>query len=92
MSVHKRTAVLVLARHMRHYAVGDQVKILRGKLASQIMTVHQAANDWVMLAELPSNRSVMSKGNVEPVDGFTDEEMNQAKRAADKMQGLGSLI
>jgi hypothetical protein len=91
MSVHKRTAAVVVARQMRNYKTGDQVRILRGKLAGQILTVRDSANDWVMLNEA-LNREVMSKGNVEPIDGFTEDELMHAKRAADKMQGLGSLI
>lgn len=91
MSLHKRTAVLVVARHMRTYAPGEQVKILRGRLAGQTMTVLASENDCVMLKETP-HREVMSKGNVEPLDGFAEEELAQAKRAAEKMQGLGSLM
>jgi hypothetical protein len=91
VSVHKRTSLLVMARNLRAYAAGEKVKILRGKLAGQTMTVNQSANDWVLLDEMGS-REVMSKGNVEPAAGFTEEELSQAKRAADKMQGLGSLM
>jgi hypothetical protein len=91
VSIHKRTAVIVAARHMRHYATGDKVKVLRGKLAGQIMTIEDSANDWVIL-DASHSREVMSKGNVEPIGGFSEEELNHARRAADKMQGLGSLI
>jgi len=95
MSIHKRTATLVLARHLHQYAVGDKVKILRGNHAGQTLTVHQSANDWVTLEEMMQHspsRYLMSKGNVEPVDGFTEEEITHAKRAAGMMRGLGSLI
>ena len=95
MSLHKRTAVAVVVRHLRQYHMGDRVRILRGKYAGQVMTVHQSANDWVTLNETMQrdpSRYVMSKGNVEPEAGFTEEELTQARRAAEKMQGLGSLI
>lgn len=77
---------------MRQYAEGEKVRILRGKYAGQTLTIRQSANDWVMLVEVPSARELMSKGNVEPIEGFTDEELTHAKRAADRMQGHGSLI
>lgn len=95
MSVHKRTAAVVLARQLRQYRMGDRVKILRGKYAGQVMVVHHSANDWVTLKETmykDPSRYVMSKGNIEPELGFTDEEMNQAKRVSERMRGLGSLI
>jgi hypothetical protein len=84
LSVWKRTSTIVIARRLRQYREGEKVRILRGSLAGQILTVHQSANDWVMLKESASNRDVMSKGNVEPESGFTEDEMNQAERVSRK--------
>jgi hypothetical protein len=70
---------------MRRYQEGDRVRILRGSLAGQIYTVHQSEADWVTLKEMMKKdpgRFVMSKGNVEPEDGFTDAEMKQAESIA----------
>lgn len=86
---------MVIARHLHQYAMGDKIKVLRGKLAGQTLTVHQSANDWVTLEEMMQHdpsRYLMSKGNVEPAEGFTEEEITHAKRAADKMRGMGSLL
>lgn len=83
MSVHKRTATLVMARRLRMYRPGEKVRVLRGKHADQVMTVREATNDYVCFEELPK-RECMSKGNVEPADGFTSEEMVQAERIARK--------
>lgn len=83
MSVWRRTASAVMARRLKQYREGDRVRILRGSLAGQIMTVRESSNDWVTFKETPK-REVMSKGNVEPEGGFTPEEMNQAERVARK--------
>lgn len=81
MSVHKRTATIVLARQLRGYKPGDRVRILRGYLAGKVLTVHESSNDWITFNE-GKTREVMSKGNVEPELGFTDDEMNQAERVS----------
>jgi len=95
MSFYKPVSINVIARQMRQYKMGDRVRILRGKFAGQVMTVHQSANDWVTLKETmhkDPSRYVMSKGNVDPAEGFTEDEMNQARRASEKLQERGSLI
>jgi hypothetical protein len=88
MSMHRKTPVAVMARQMRQYKPGEKVRILRGAFAGSIMTVRESSNDWLVLHEM-AKRDVMSKQNVEPESGFTDEEMVQAKRAADKMLSKG---
>lgn len=89
MSGARRTPSIVLARQMRMYKPGDRVRVLRGALAGEVLTVHQSSNDWVTFKEMRS-REVMSKGNVEPEMGFTDEEITQAGRVAEKMKGKGN--
>lgn len=91
MSLHKRTATIHVARQTKQYVAGDPVRIVRGPLAGQILTVRESTNDWVMLKEAGS-REVMSKGNVEPPQGFSEEELNQAKRTAERLWKTGSLV
>lgn len=91
MSVHKKTSTVVVARHLKIYKTGDKVRVVRGKLAGQVLTIFQTSNDWVMLLEM-ARREVMSKGNVEPEGGFSEDEMNHARRVSEKMSGLGSLM
>ena len=85
MSVWRKTSAIVIARHLKAYKAGDRVKILRGTYADQVMTVADSANDWVTLQEVMKkdpSRYAMSKGNVEPAEGFTRDEMNQAERVS----------
>lgn len=94
MSVHRRTAAIVIARQTRQYKMGDKVRIIRGPHAGRLMTIGQSANDWVTLDERnmkDPSRYMMSKGNVEPLEGFTDDEMNQAKRISEKLWRSGSI-
>lgn len=79
MSDQPKTSKALLARRLKQYREGDRVKVLLGALAGQILTVDQSANDWVTFKEART-REVMSKSNVEPEDGFTLDEMNQAER------------
>ena len=87
MSVHKLTAAVVIARQRHFYQKGDRVKVLRGTHGGKEFKVWQSANDWVMLEGLPSSKAVMSKGNVEPWQGFTAEELAQAAELATR--GIG---
>lgn len=45
---------------------GDKIKIKRGKLKGKVFTVHQSANDWLMVEELPAK--ILSISSVEKVD------------------------
>jgi len=83
MSVWKRTSTIVIARRLKLYREGDRVRILRGSLAGQVLTIQQSSNDWVTFKET-LKRELMSKGNVEPEGGFTEDEMNQAERVSRK--------
>lgn len=48
--------------------MGDKIRVLRGKLKGRILTVHQSANDWVTVKELPAK--VLRISSVEPEGGF----------------------
>lgn len=90
MSMHKRTAAVTIARQTRSYIAGDRVRILRGTLRNVILTIREAQNDWVSFNELYS-REIMSKGNVEPEQGFTEDELNQARRISEKIWKAGII-
>lgn len=79
MALHYRTSAIVLARRARQYKPGDKVKVLRGRLADKILVIKEATADYVVFEDWP-RRDVMSKGNVEPEEGFTKEEMEEAER------------
>ncbi len=81
MSINKRSATLAMARLMKMYKTGDKVKVLRGQYAGQIMTVRECTEDEIHLIECP-RREAMSKGNVEPAEGFTKEQLAAAEREA----------
>jgi len=85
MSAQKRPSLIVMARQLRGYKQGDKVRILRGALAGHVYTIHQSSNDWVTFKETRS-REVMSKGNVEPESGFSEQELIEAGRVVEKMQ------
>lgn len=86
MSVHKKTPTIVMARQLHAYRAGDRVRVLRGKLAGREFSISQCANDWVLLSGTLA-MDVMSKGNVEPVEGFTQAEFDRATGMA--TVGLG---
>jgi hypothetical protein len=75
----KRSSMLAIARLRQMYKTGDKVRVLRGEYAGKIMTVRECTSDEIHLIECPK-RSAMSKGNVEPADGFTKEQMAAAER------------
>jgi hypothetical protein len=83
MVASKRTATIVLARKLRVYVPGERVRVIRGEYSGQIMTVREATNDYVALLEC-KKRCLMSRGIIEPENGFTEEEMNQADRVIRK--------
>jgi hypothetical protein len=51
----------------RMYPPGSKVRVLRGALAGQILTVRACSLDEIYLAECPKSQS-MSKLNVEPIE------------------------
>ncbi len=87
----KRPSTIAIARQTRQYSRGDRVKVLRGRHAGKTMEIEQSANDWVILKGMLT-RDVMSKGNIEPEIGFTDDEMTAARRIADRIRVQGSLV
>ena len=44
---------------------GKKVMVVRGKLKGQIFTVHQSANDWVMVKELDAQRCLFAKSSIQ---------------------------